>query len=109
MSAWLNLFVAGAFEICFTTMMKLSQGFTKIPYTIGFAICGICSFYFLNRAIVAAIPLGTGYAVWTGIGAFGTAIVGMLFFKDPVTPWRVFFLLTLIASIVGLKLVSPAD
>jgi quaternary ammonium compound-resistance protein SugE len=52
------------------------------------------------------IPLGTAYAVWTGIGAAGTVILGILFFKDPMTFWRIFFLLTLICSIIGLKFVS---
>jgi quaternary ammonium compound-resistance protein SugE len=105
MNAWLILIIAGLFEVGFTTCMKLSEGFTQIKYTVGFLIFASLSFLFLNKA-VAQIPLGTAYAVWTGIGAFGTALIGMLFFKDPVGYLRIFFLLLLIASILGLKLAS---
>jgi quaternary ammonium compound-resistance protein SugE len=102
---WLALLLAGIFEIGFTTFMKLSDGFTKWLYMILFAICAILSFYLLSQA-TKTIPMGTAYAVWTGIGAFGTALVGIFFFKDPGTFWRVFFLTLLIASIIGLKFVS---
>lgn len=105
MSSWLYLTLAGIFEIGFTTFMKLSDGFTIVLYTIGFFICAALSFYLLNKALTT-IPLGTAYAVWTGIGAFGTAVIGMLFFKDPVSTMRTIFLLLLIGSIVGLKLVA---
>jgi quaternary ammonium compound-resistance protein SugE len=104
---WIYLLAAGSFEIGFTTFMKLSNGFTRIPYTIAFAVCAILSFVLLNKA-ATAIPLGTAYAVWTGMGAFGTAIVGMVFFKDPAETWRIIFLTTLIGSIIGLKFVSAA-
>lgn len=99
--------MAGCFEVGFTTFMKLSDGFSKWPYTIAFIVCAILSFALLNKAITA-IPLGTAYAVWTGLGAFGTAIVGIAIFKDSADAWRVFFLVTLIASIIGLKFVSVA-
>ncbi len=66
---------------------------------------GGISFWLLSLSM-KTIPLGTAYAVWTGIGAFGTALVGIFFFNDPSSFWRMFFLLTLVASIVGLKLVS---
>jgi quaternary ammonium compound-resistance protein SugE len=85
--------------------MKLSEGFTIVLYTAGFVICAALSFYLLNKALVN-IPLGTAYAVWTGIGAFGTAIIGMIFFKDPVSLMRGLFLVLLIGSILGLKMVS---
>lgn len=104
---WIYLLVAGLFEIGFTTALKLSDNFTKMVPTIGFLILGAISFYLLSISM-KNIPLGTAYAVWTGIGAFGTAIVGILFFGDPVFFWRVFFILLLVASIVGLKLVSNA-
>lgn len=103
---WMYLFAAGVFEIGFTTSLKLSDGFSRFMPTLGFLLLGGFSFWMLSKAM-ATIPLGTSYAVWTGIGAFGTAIVGIVFFKDPVSLWRVFFLLTLIGSIFGLKLVSP--
>lgn len=103
MNSWLALFCAGLFEIGFTTCMKLSAGFSEIKFTIGFLVCAVFSFLMLNKSL-ADIPLGTAYAVWTGIGAFGTAIVGILFFKDPYSLMRVFLLTTLIGSILGLKL-----
>ncbi len=103
--AWVFLIVAGFFEVGFTTTMKLSQGFTKPIYTIAFLILAVLSFVFLTKA-TAEIPMGTAYAVWTGVGAFGTAVIGILFFKEPLTVWRVFFLSTLILSVVGLKLFS---
>lgn len=108
---WLVLFTAGLFEVGFTTFLKLMGDFDfkhshKILYFSGFLVCATLSFILLGRAM-STIPLGTAYAVWTGIGAFGTAIVGMVFFKDPITLSRVFFLFLLIASIVGLKLFSP--
>jgi quaternary ammonium compound-resistance protein SugE len=71
----------------------------------GFFISMTLSMYLLYRATLT-LPMGTAYAVWTGIGAAGTAIVGILFFKEPATLWRVFFLATLIGSIIGLKYVT---
>ena len=104
---WIYLLVAGVFEIGFTTSLKLSDGFTKLLPSIGFVLSAAVSFWFLTKAM-QSIPLGTSYAVWTGIGAFGTAVVGILAFNDPVTFGRVFFLLVLVGSILGLKLVSPS-
>ncbi len=86
--------------------MKLSNGFTKPLPTVGFAVCAILSFVLLNKA-TTTVPLGTAYAVWTGIGALGTAVVGIYAFNDPANPARVAFLLLLIGSIIGLKFVSP--
>jgi len=106
MNGWIILLLAGLFEIGFTTFMKLSEGFSRWSFNIGFAICAIASFMLLNKSTMS-IPLGTAYAVWTGIGAFGTAIIGMVFFKDPFTLWRSVFLSLLILSIIGLKFVAP--
>ncbi|MFZ0219152.1 MAG: multidrug efflux SMR transporter [Candidatus Aquirickettsiella sp.] len=105
MNPWLILVVAGLFEVGFTTCMKLSEGFSQIKYTLGFLFFATFSLLLLNKAI-AQIPLGTAYAVWTGIGAFGTALIGMLFFKDPLSLVRIIFLTLLIGSILGLKLAS---
>ena len=105
MNAWLVLLVGGCFEVGFTTFMKLSDGFQKLPFTIGFLVCALLSFVCLSKASMS-IPLGTAYAVWTGIGACGTAIIGIWIFMDPTNFARVFFLCTLIASLVGLKLAS---
>jgi quaternary ammonium compound-resistance protein SugE len=105
LNPWIYLVAAGVFEMGFTTFMKLSNGFQNWGYNVCFAICALLSFGLLNLA-TRDLSLGTAYAVWTGIGASGTAAVGMLFFKDPTTFWRVTFLTTLIASLVGLKFVS---
>ena len=102
---WVYLGLAGVFEIGFTTFLKLSEGFRRVGYTLAFVGAAAISFWLLTLSL-AAIPLGTAYATWTGIGAFGTAIVGMVFFRDPVTIGRVGFIFLLIAAIIGLKLVS---
>ena len=103
--AWFILVLAGLFEVAFTTCLKLSDNFKNTWWSIAFFISISLSFYLLNKA-VQTIPLGTGYAVWTGIGAVGTALIGILVFKEPAYFWRVFFIFLLISSIVGLKLVS---
>jgi len=105
LNPWIYLGLAGLCEIGFTGFMKLSDGFKHWGYDICFAACALASFGLLNLA-TRALSLGTAYAVWTGVGAFGTAAVGILFFGDPATFWRVLFLTTLIASIIGLKFVS---
>ena len=102
---WFFLILAGFFEVAFTSCLKLADNFTKIPWTIAFCICAIFSFYFLSKA-TQTIPLGTAYAVWTGIGAAGTVIIGIFLFKEPSSLLRLFFISTLIASIIGLKAVS---
>ena len=103
--AWIFLFIAGLFEVGFTTCLKMSNDFSNKWWSTGFFISITLSFMFLNKAI-QTIPIGTGYAVWTGIGAIGTVIVGILIFDEPSEFWRMFFLFLLIGSIVGLKLVS---
>jgi len=105
--AWFFLILAGCFEVAFATCLKLSNNFSNLKYTIGFLISTILSFVFLSKA-VQTIPLGTGYAVWTGIGAVGTVIIGIFFFKEPSDFWRVFFIFLLIGSILGLKFVSSS-
>ena len=102
---WLILIIAGLFEVGFTTCLKLSDNFKNIGWAIGFFICISLSFLLLNKAI-QTIPMGTAYAVWTGIGAVGTAIMGIVLYKEPADFWRVLFLCLLIGSIAGLKLVS---
>ncbi len=105
MTPWIYLIFAGVFEIGFTTFMKLSDNFTNWKYSALFLICAIVSFSFLSEAM-KSIPLGTSYAVWTGIGAVGTAIVGMVFFGDPATMGRIVFLLLIIGGVVGMKWAS---
>lgn len=102
---WLILIVAGLFEVGFTTCLKLSQNFTNLKWSAAFFACIVLSFTLLNKA-TQTIPLGTGYAVWTGIGAVGTVIIGIIFFREPSDFWRIFFIFLLIGSVIGLKLVS---
>ncbi|MES9941072.1 MAG: multidrug efflux SMR transporter [Candidatus Thiodiazotropha sp. 6PLUC1] len=103
--AWLWLLAAGLFEIFFAVFLKLSDGFTKPGYTILFALSALLSFYALTKAM-QIIPIGTAYAVWTGIGAVGVVVLGAILFSEPLTGMRLFFISTLIGSIIGLKFVS---
>jgi quaternary ammonium compound-resistance protein SugE len=105
LNPWIYLLLAGLAEMGFTSFMKLSNGFQKVGYDVAFAACAILSLALLNLA-TRSLSLGTAYAVWTGLGAFGTAIVGILFFGDSTAPWRLVFLTMLIASLIGLKLAS---
>lgn len=105
---WIVLIVAGLFEVIFAFCLgkaKETAGTTSYLWLLGFAVTSTISMYLLYRAI-QTLPIGTSYAVWTGIGAVGTVIVGILIFKEPAEFWRLFFLTTLIASIVGLKVVA---
>jgi quaternary ammonium compound-resistance protein SugE len=101
--AWIYLLIAGLFEVCFTTSLKLSNNFSERWWSLVFFVSILLSFYFLNKAI-EVIPLGTAYAVWTGIGAVGTVLIGIFFFNEPAYFSRVFFIVLLIGSIIGLKL-----
>lgn len=105
--SWIFLVLAGLLEIGFTTALKLSNGFSldRPKYILVFGAFALASFFFLNLAM-RGISLGTAYAVWTGIGAAGTALVGMLYFGEVPSGLQLFFLGLLIASIIGLKLVS---
>jgi quaternary ammonium compound-resistance protein SugE len=103
---WIYLLLAGLCEVGFTTLLKLSANFTRLIPTFGFITLALLSFYSLSMSL-RGIPLGTAYAVWTGIGAFGTALVGIAFFGETTDPWRLLFLAGLIACIIGLKIVSP--
>ncbi len=102
---WIQLALAGVFEVGFTFCLKLSEGFTRPLWTALFIASALVSFGLLNLSL-EGIPLGTAYAVWTGIGAAGTAIVGMAFLREPTSPARVALIGALIAAVVGLKLVS---
>ena len=106
---WMYLILASLFEIGFAFslgQLKLTKGASYLWWFAGFAICLVLSIYLLYKA-TDGIALGTAYAIWTGIGAVGIAMLGIFVFKEPATFWRVFFMATLIASIIGLKLVSP--
>jgi len=105
--AWAVLLLAGLFEVGFTTCLRLSDGFRHPWWSAGFFVSAGLSFFLLERA-QRVIPLGTAYAVWVGIGAVGTAIVGIWLFREPLETARLVLLAVLVGSIIGLKLVSPA-
>lgn len=105
---WLVLIIAGFFEVGFTFCLgkaKESSGIAMYGWYAGFLASLTLSMILLMKA-TQTLPLGSAYAVWTGIGAVGTVLVGILIFKEPATFWRLFFIATLIASIIGLKVVS---
>ncbi|WP_294201647.1 multidrug efflux SMR transporter [uncultured Chryseobacterium sp.] len=106
---WIILVIAGLFEVAFTSCLgkvKETNGTAMYLWFAGFLISLTVSMLLLIKA-TQTLPIGTAYAVWTGIGAVGTALMGIFFFKDPVTFWRIFFIITLIGSVIGLKAVSP--
>jgi quaternary ammonium compound-resistance protein SugE len=105
---WILLIIAGLFEVGFASCLgkaKETSGQTMWLWYLGFLVCLTISMVLLVK-VAKDIPIGTAYAVWTGIGAVGSVLVGIFVFKEPATFWRIFFLMTLIASIVGLKYVS---
>jgi len=105
---WIILIIAGFFEVGFATCLgkaKETSGTSSMLWLGGFFLSLTISMVLLYKA-AQTLPIGTAYAVWTGIGAVGTVIVGILLFKEPADFWRMFFMTTLIASIVGLKFVS---
>lgn len=105
---WILLIIGGLFEIGFASCLgkaKEATGSAFVFWIIGFFVCLTISMSLLYKATLT-IPIGTGYAVWTGIGAVGTVLVGIFFFREPTDFWRLFFIFTLIGSIIGLKVVS---
>ena len=106
--AWIYLVLAGLFEVLFVFSMGKARetvGRQSFLWYALFAIALSLSMWLMMKA-TKSLPLGTAYAVWTGIGAAGSVVMGMIFFKEPVTLWRVVFLVTLISSIIGLKLTN---
>ena len=103
--AWWYLLIAGLFEVVWAVAMKLSLGFTKPLPTVITIIGMVISFVFLSFAL-KTLPMGTAYAVWTGIGAIGTAVIGILWLGDPAYFSRIFFLVMILGGLIGLKWVS---
>lgn len=106
---WILLILAGLFEVAFAFCLgkaKESAGQEMIYWYLGFLMALCVSMALLMKA-TQSLPIGTAYAVWTGIGAVGTVLLGIFVFQEPVSFWRLFFLFTLILSIIGLKVVSP--
>lgn len=107
--SWIIIIIAGLFEVAFAFCLgkaKDATGAAVYWWYGGFLLALTISMVLLVKG-TQTLPIGTAYAVWTGIGAVGTALLGILVFKDPANFWRIFFLFTLIASIIGLKAVSP--
>jgi quaternary ammonium compound-resistance protein SugE len=105
---WIILIIAGLFEVAFAFCLgkaKVSTGAVATWWLMGFFITLSISMYLLYRAI-QTLPIGTSYAVWTGIGAVGTVLVGIIIFDEPADFWRLFFISTLVISIVGLRVVT---
>ena len=106
-TAWALLLVAGLLEIVWSTSMKASDGFTRPLYTGITLVAAWLSFWLLGLAM-KSLPLGTAYAVWTGIGAVGAATLGIVFFKEPATVARIACILAIVGGIIGLKLLHSA-
>jgi quaternary ammonium compound-resistance protein SugE len=102
---WICLLIAGLCEMGFVVMIKLSNGFKKLMYSLLMLVFMIISFFLLSVAL-KTIPIGTGYAVWTGIGAVGSVVAGMLLFKEKKSIVKMFFVSMIIFGVVGLKLTA---
>lgn len=105
---WIIIIIAGLFEVAFAACLgkaKDATGNSALFWYGGFLMCLTISMALLVKA-TQTLPIGTAYAVWTGIGAAGTVLIGIIFFKEPVDFWRIFFISTLIISIIGLKVAS---
>jgi quaternary ammonium compound-resistance protein SugE len=105
--AWLWLILAGLLEVGWAIGLKYTDGFSRLWPSVGTVASMVVSFTFLSMAL-KTLPIGTAYAVWTGIGAVGTAVLGILLFHEPADTARLIAIGLIIAGIAGLKLVSPA-
>lgn len=103
--AWILLFVAGAFEVAWAGTMKLTEGFSRLLPSILNLSCMACSVILIEN-VVKVLPVGTAYAVWTGIGAVGAMLIGIWVYHEPASVLRILFLLMIVAGIVGLNLTS---
>jgi quaternary ammonium compound-resistance protein SugE len=103
MNSWLFLLIAGLLEIVFATLIVASKGFTRPLVTLCIIVVAILSLYCLSQA-AKTLPIGTAYAVWTGIGAAGTAIIGIFFMREPANFFRILSLLLIVSGVIGLKL-----
>ncbi|WP_320533684.1 quaternary ammonium compound efflux SMR transporter SugE [Robbsia andropogonis] len=102
---WLILLCAGVLEMAWAIGLKYTEGFSRLWPSVGTGIAAIGSFYLLSVA-PKTLPVGTAYAIWVGIGAVGTAVLGILLFNEAVTAGRILSLALLVAGIIGLKLAS---
>ncbi len=104
--AWIVLFFAGLLEVTWAVGLKYTAGFTRLWPTVGTAVALVGSMGLLGVAL-RTLPLGTAYAVWTGIGTVGTALLGIVLFREPATALRLVCIALIVAGIAGLKLASP--
>jgi len=104
--AWIILLIAGIFEIAWAIGLKYTDGFTRLWPTVGTVIAMVLSVVLLGLA-VKTLPVGTAYAVWTGVGATGTALLGIVLLGEPASAGRLVSLALIVAGIIGLKLVTP--
>lgn len=100
--AWIYLFIAALFEVGWAIGLKYTQGFTKLWPSV-LTVTAMAVSLFLLAMAVRTIPLGAGYAIWTGVGAVGTAVLGIVLFAEPLTVWRVVCLLLIVSGVIGLK------
>ncbi|MCW2581694.1 MAG: hypothetical protein JWQ53_484 [Klenkia sp.] len=105
--AWALVIVAGLFETAFAVSLKNSEGFSRLWWTVSFVVCAAISFTLLSIAL-RSLPVGSAYAVWTGIGAAGTAIVGMAVLGDPVGTLRILSIVLIVSGVIGLNLAPSA-
>lgn len=105
---WVYILIASVFEISWAVGLKYSEGFTQLRASIFTVITMILSYIFLSLG-VKTLPIGTAYAVWTGIGAVGTAIYGMIYFNEPRDFIRVFFIFLIVIGIIGLRLTYKSN
>ncbi|OUL36312.1 quaternary ammonium compound efflux SMR transporter SugE [Nostoc sp. 106C] len=103
--AWIYLLIAGVLEMGWAIGLKYTQGFTKLGPSIATVACMVLSFAFLSKAL-RTLPVGTAYATWTGIGAAGTAVMGVILFGEPAEIRRFFCIGLIMAGVLGLRLVS---
>ena len=103
--AWVVLFVAGLLEVGWAVGLKYTEGFTRVWPTVGTVVALVASMALLGVAL-RSLPLGTAYAVWTGIGTVGTAVLGIVLFREPATATRLLCIAMIVAGIVGLKVAS---
>ncbi|HEY9506696.1 MAG TPA: quaternary ammonium compound efflux SMR transporter SugE [Gemmatimonadales bacterium] len=105
--AWVVLFIAGLLEVGWAVGLKYTDGFTRLWPSVATGVALIASMALLGAAL-RTLPLGTGYAVWTGIGTVGTAVLGIVLFREPATAMRLVCIGLIVAGIIGLKLATPA-
>jgi len=106
-TSWIILFLAGLLEIAWAVGLKYSEGFTRLWPSLATAVALAASLWLLSIAM-KALPLGTAYAVWVGVGAAGTVILGIVLLGEPANPGRLISVGLILAGIIGLKLASPA-